>query len=1715
MSSFSTLKLPLSQNAACYILLRNTLIWVILFLATTTNAFAVQTSFNSGTLLIQLNGANENVSIANNGTNITISSNQTITGSNTFMTMSVSTIIIEDIADAGGQSLTFSSGTNLILAGGLSSTGVETLTFFNSVTVTGNLGISLTAPQTIRISGATLNGGTGGVELTGLGTVAADNYGIQIHNSATVTASGMGEVNIFGKGGADNINTIGVILSNSIVSSSGGDVNITGTGGLGTGVSLTSGGTITAGGMGKVNVDGTSASLFPNGEDYGVQVRGEGSTITSSGGDVTVSGRGSIVDSQPNKKGINVSNGGTISAGGNGLVTVTGHGGISSGNFNRGIEVANGTITSSGGNIQIFGFGGGKASSSGNSGVHLVNGGLITAGGNGTVYIEGTGGNTNAANNYGIEFSSAAIAEVSRISSSGGEVMIKAVGGVNAKDIVIGALGEIRGVGGAEIILEANSLDFTGSPMGSINAPASDVYIIPRSEGIRILLGANDIISPPASKSLGLTNTELARISSGTLTVGRNDILTGNITVASAINLNHIPSVEIITPRSISVEANITSASYLLHFNANQQNVPTAENFSGFSIQNNILVDAGANGNILVTATGGSVEGAIPNHGIFLNGGSIITQQGNIFMEGFKGEGENAYGLMQTGTSQLLAVTGNVIINKVKGWSPGNPNTDVTVGASNFLLFSSDSRLNIQINGLTPNVSYQQLTVQGRINLNGTNLSFNGSSYTTIGNESFTIINNDGTDAVLGIFNGLPEGGVISNFLNAGLDAFITYNGGDGNDVVITVKEPLRLCYESTRGDNTIHLDFTETSTFNDKPRLVSPFFFNFSLYFDPDFHSGAWKITYPDGQNNEILVAYNVSDSDIPPLNVPWVTEGEIGIAGLIIGGTEAATGILSEGTCEPLSACSIDINTACGNTLSGSYAQTGYFDGRPFFTDSNNNGIFFYDFGGGGIWYLTSLGGVVGFTNSSNSSSPPVTGWESANFLCPGATVEVFVNDFDPPLIDCSNINSEHPADEGSCEFTVGGFFLDPIFSDQCSNVSITNDLNFQNTLAGAIFPIGNTQVIWTATDASGNSTHCQLEIEVQDTQTPNLDCSIIPLTLSTDQGTCSYQITNESIDPIFGDNCLATLFNDYNSGASLSGESFPLGGTSIMWTVTDQSDNSTYCSVTIIVSDNEKPVLDCSNINTQKSTDPGQCDFAVTDQSLDPVFSDNCQGVIIFNDFNESNSLNGATLPSGEVAILWIAIDAAGNRDSCLLHLDIADDELPDLDCSNIVPERTNNPGLCGYIVSGNELDPASFSDNCQNSYLINSFTNSETLDGALLSPGNNLITWTVTDESGNKRTCDIIYHIIDNEPPVITCIDGELIFNGEASLAPNPADIVEADGNCGIAGVNLSTPDIFCEQIGQVVPLTVTVTDPNNNTSTCTSNITVSGFPCGWSQISDGVGCTGGNSVSLDHVNEIWTVMSTNCSYGSPFNTDAMAFAQRSLCGDGSITAQVTGISGTALGWAGVIMRESNAPGAKKAQLTTNMAGNQSRREFRLTTNGMAVPQNFPAQSRFWLRVVRSGNQFIMYNSPNGAQWFMIGAQTIDMNSCIEIGLVTTNYNSYSTVTATFANVNYTGTTTQNLPAPGQSTSNDFTTTDFQAYPNPTSGELNLSLNEYIGKKVLIELYSPEGKLMYSIQLDEVVHSSQTIALDRYPDGMYFVKVKAEGLPEVTKRIVLQK
>ena len=123
-------------------------------------------------------------------------------------------------------------------------------------------------------------------------------------------------------------------------------------------------------------------------------------------------------------------------------------------------------------------------------------------------------------------------------------------------------------------------------------------------------------------------------------------------------------------------------------------------------------------------------------------------------------------------------VSGPVTINAggtlSPGLSPGITNTgDLALGGV-FL---------VEIEGTTIGTQYDNTNVTGTVTIAGGTLTLAGAYAPAVG-DSFTIIANDGADAVTGTFAGLAEGATLT-FNGATLG--ISYVGGTGNDVVLTV----------------------------------------------------------------------------------------------------------------------------------------------------------------------------------------------------------------------------------------------------------------------------------------------------------------------------------------------------------------------------------------------------------------------------------------------------------------------------------------------------------------------------------------------------------------------------------------------------------------------------------------------------------------------------------------------------------------------------------------------------------------------------------------------------------------------------------------------------------------------------------------------------------------------------------------------------------------
>ncbi len=552
------------------------------------------------------------------------------------------------------------------------------------------------------------------------------------------------------------------------------------------------------------------------------------------------------------------------------------------------------------------------------------------------------------------------------------------------------------------------------------------------------------------------------------------------------------------------------------------------------------------------------------------------------------------------------------------------------------------------------------------------------------------------------------------------------------------------------------------------------------------------------------------------------------------------------------------------------------------------------------------------------------------------------------------------------------------------------------------------------------------------------------------------------------------------------------------------TDGNTTETFCTTTGQIFIVTPPTAICQSIQVQLSADN------TTTVSASAINNGSNGG---FEDLtfliNGESSLEFNCDDLGEQTVTLLVTDFYGGTGECTVNIFILDDDNPCCAAPQAVCQShtayLDEDGLVSISIQ--DVDGGSTYE-CGLLSIVISEENFSCAD-----TGVNIITLIITDIHGDQSSCSAVIIVSDTLPPTIECNNFSLNFNGEQSIPLSVNDLVlSSDDNCGISGVSLSPDQVSSTQIGQIIMITATAIDFSGNEATCISLVSVDGLPAGWNQNEDGVNCTDGNEVSYDPSNQEFTVNSTNCYYASPFTADELAFAQYSLCGNGSITAEIIGITGTNA-FAGLTMRENNQPGAKKVQLSTNLSSNFHRREIRTTTNAAAMPQQTPAQGRHWLRIVRTGNQFVGYSSSNGTQWNLSFSANINMSSCIETGLTLTNYNSNSSSLATFAHVSVvTANNPLLLPFPNVEAPSAYEP-KFDVYPNPGNGEFNLRLDDYLGKSIEIQVLNLHSQMVQLKSIVQVIQPADKISLKDLTSGMYIIRIICSDM-KTSSRLVLK-
>lgn len=353
--------------------------------------------------------------------------------------------------------------------------------------------------------------------------------------------------------------------------------------------------------------------------------------------------------------------------------------------------------------------------------------------------------------------------------------------------------------------------------------------------------------------------------------------------------------------------------------------------------------------------------------------------------------------------------------------------------------------------------------------------------------------------------------------------------------------------------------------------------------------------------------------------------------------------------------------------------------------------------------------------------------------------ANVTVIVADTTPPAGSCPA--SATASADNNCQAAVPNFAAQVVATDNCTPTGAL--VVTQNPAAGTLVGLGPHPVTITVTDASGNSSTCNVLFTVADTTAPTIVSTPAAFTLSAGSDGQA-QVPNILANVSATDSC--TPGNQLVKAQSpAAGSSVGLGGHSILVTVTDGSANVSSASVAFTVVDVSPPTI-LSGPGALKLSADAHCQGTVPNVLGSVTAADNCTPAsqIVLT----QSPTAGTVLPRGVYSIVVTAADGSGNSSSLTVPLEIDDTTAPTI-LSSPAQVTLSADGNCQAVVP-NVLTNILVADNCTPANQL--VMSQDPAAGSTLPDGQYTITVSVTDAAGNASTVSIPLTVADTTPPV---------------------------------------------------------------------------------------------------------------------------------------------------------------------------------------------------------------------------------------------------------------------------------------------------------------------------------------------------------------------------
>ncbi|MFN9597033.1 MAG: beta strand repeat-containing protein, partial [Bacteroidota bacterium] len=429
-----------------------------------------------------------------------------------------------------------------------------------------------------------------------------------------------------------------------------------------------------------------------------------------------------------------------------------------------------------------------------------------------------------------------------------------------------------------------------------------------------------------------------------------------------------------------------------------------------------------------------------------------------------------------------------------------------------------------------------------------------------------------------------------------------------------------------------------------------------------------------------------------------------------------------------------------------------------------------------------------IAGLDNTSNLGSHfMIIGNNTAQFTVTDAggnsmtvPVGVSVKDTIKPVASCQNLS-----------INLNGSGTASITAAQINNGSSDNCGISNMTVSPSSFTCANTganTVTLTVTDLDGNTSTCTATVTVSDNSNPTITAPAA-ISATTNTGCTATGVSLGT--PTTGDNC--TVASVTNNAPSV----FPLGSTTVTWTVTDGSGNTATATQVVTVTDNVNPTI-TAPVAVSANTNTG---CTATGVSLGtPTTADNCSVASVTNNAPSA-------FPLGTTTVTWTVTDGSGNTATAIQVVTVTDNVNPTI----TAPSNKNVTTNSGCTATSVSLGTPTTADNCSVASVTNNAPSAFPL-------GTTTVTWTVTDGSGNTATATQTVTVTDNVNPTITApaavsatTNTSCTATGVSLGTPTTAD------NCSVASITNNAPSAF--PLGTTT-VTWTVTDGSGNTATAT-------------------------------------------------------------------------------------------------------------------------------------------------------------------------------------------------------------------------------------------------------------------------------------------------------